>query len=33
MMLIKEQMKLVKSVPGNLPMVLLVEVAKSYGIR
>ena len=33
MMLIKEQMKLVKSMPCNLPMVLLVEVAKGHGIR
>src|ERR1700726_3434767 len=33
MMLIKEQVKLVKSMSRNLPMVLLVEVAKRHGIR
>src|ERR1700730_2469704 len=33
MMLIKEQMKLIRSMSRNLPMVLLVEVAKSHGIR
>src|ERR1700730_16701208 len=33
MMLIKEQMKLVKSMSRNLPMMLLVEIAKSHAIR